>query len=722
MVRKIIFFSMFLCLIQVFSQHLNPITKKISESHKAGASFRSYSLFESNPRSLQLPIYQKAATDISVMNIDYAVLQEILKDKPESLVISFPFNGNKNITIELLKNNIFTDHFRVQTNEGKIISYNPGVYYQGIVKGDFNSIVAFSFFENDVVGIASTPELGNIVVGKVKNSDDFVSYSESKLTGKNPFICGVDEFKTQDKLNGSPDLKSVNKNVAMSQNCVRVYYEICFAAYQNNNSDITTVTNWLTAIHNNIATLYYNDDIKTALSEIFVWVTQDPYTGTPNDNLNNFRNTRLTFNGDLAHLINSPSTTSVAYLNSLCTEYRYAYSGVSQTYSNVPVYSWTVGAMAHEMGHGLGSPHTHACAWNGNNTAIDGCGAQAGYNEGCSGVIPSSGTIMSYCHLIQGVGINFSYGFGPQPAQLIRNTIDTKACLGTDCTTSCGMPITDISFVNITQNSAGVVINDIISSSWKYKLTTIDGTLVSVGNTNSPNFNMTNLQPGTYYRLYLGTSCSLADAYLMSRIFLTDADWCNSAPLKDSGGDFGNYGNNEILIKTFYPTSGSSLTLMFTDFALEKDYDYMYIYNGPSTSSPLFSNGNEVTGNAIPGPYTSTHSTGAITIKFVSDTDVTDAGWKANFSCSFLAIEEGDVKDRKVNIYPNPAKNTITVSSVESVKSYTIYDESGRLIKDNVPPHKGNKFDVDISSFPAGNYIMTVRMKNQTINKKLIIQ
>src|SRR5690606_38736570 len=45
------------------------------------------------------------------------------------------------------------------------------------------------------------------------------------------------------------------------------------------------------------------------------------------------------------------------------------------------------------------------------------------------GPIPSSGTIMSYCHLIGGVGINFNNGFGPQPGNLIRARVDQASCL-----------------------------------------------------------------------------------------------------------------------------------------------------------------------------------------------------------------------------------------------------------------------------------------------------
>src|SRR5678815_583155 len=80
----------------------------------------------------------------------------------------------------------------------------------------------------------------------------------------------------------------------------------------------------------------------------------------------------------------------------------------------------------------MGSRHTHACVWNGNNTAIDGCGPSAGYPyEGnCNNApIPGNGgTIMSYCHLVP-AGINFSNGFGPQPTNVILNNYNSATCL-----------------------------------------------------------------------------------------------------------------------------------------------------------------------------------------------------------------------------------------------------------------------------------------------------
>jgi hypothetical protein len=84
------------------------------------------------------------------------------------------------------------------------------------------------------------------------------------------------------------------------------------------------------------------------------------------------------------------------------------------------------------MGHLMGSPHTHACFWNGNNTAIDGC---AGYTEDhgygtcpVPGNPPNGGTIMSYCDGVPGVGVNFNNGFGPQPGELIRSRVAGAGC------------------------------------------------------------------------------------------------------------------------------------------------------------------------------------------------------------------------------------------------------------------------------------------------------
>lgn len=698
-----------------FGQNLKPVAQKVQSYQQAGKNFVKYDLFEQDFSQEKKLHYGKAAKDISVMHLKKSEIQKIVNARPEALEISFPFEG-KTLTVELVKANIFAENFAVNTDKG-YVNYTPGVYYQGIVKGDNTSLVAFSFFENDIVGISSITNVGNVVLGKAKNSEDFVSYSDAKLIGENPFVCGFDEIAENQKQKVSFDPSSENTTNRTS-NCVRVYYEVCYRPYQNNGNNVTTTTNWLTAVHNNIGTLYTNDNIRTAISEIYIWTAADPYTGTYSQNLAAFRTNRPTFNGDLAHLVNSPSTTSVAYLNSLCGSYRYAYSGISQSYQNVPTYSWTIMAMTHEMGHALGSPHTHACAWNGDDTAIDGCGPSAGYGEGCDAPLPTSGgTIMSYCHLVSGVGINFNNGFGPQPGALIRSTVDSKGCLGTNCTESCLVTVTGLAASNITNNSVTLTITDATSTSWKYKVMKYDGTTFTSGNTTTKIFTINGLSEGTYYKLMVGTDCSGPDAFQRETQILTDANWCSGVAFTDTGGTTGNYEDGQLIIKTFYPSDPSQkLKLTFTEFDLEDGYDFMIIYDGINTAAPRLAT--NLTGTTVPGPYQATNAAGAITVRFTSDAGATGAGWNATFDCMTLATKESDIKNNVI-ISPNPTKGIINISSSDKIISYEINDISGRTVSKSIDVN-ASKTTVDLSKNTAGTYVVTVKTDKETVTKKVI--
>ncbi|MBL3549017.1 T9SS type A sorting domain-containing protein [Chryseobacterium sp. KMC2] len=722
MIKKILMFTVLFWNFFSFAQEIKPVARKIHEYEKLNYRAPRYGLFDVKNLD-NLVDLKKIAPDATVFNLNVPKLMRLLAESPEFLEVSFPFDGDKEITVQLYKKQIFTADFKVKTKKDELVPYHPGIYYRGIVKGDDQSIVSFSFFDNDVVGIVSTPALGNIVLGKMKNSSDFVSYSESKLTVQNSFICGADELKENKIQKTAPDPGQLTRRT-MTDNCVRIFYEVGYKPYQGNGSNITATINWMTAIHNSLETIYFNDDIKVSLSEMYVWTTPDPYTGNYDPDLGVFRNGRPYFNGDIAQLVTSPTATGYAYINSLCSDLKYCYAPVQINYQQFPMYSWTVNVTTHEMGHGLGSQHTHACVWNGNNTAIDGCGTQSG-NQGnaCAGPIPGSGggTIMSYCHLVAGVGINFANGFGPQPAEFIRNTINSKACLGTNCTSSCEVTVLDVSITDITQNSASAFIIDGFSSTWKYRLSKMDGTIVQSGTVNSNSFNINNLDPNTYYNLSVGSECSGSSAYQKYRTFLTDGDWCAGARFTDSGGASGRYSNNEKLTKTFYPLSNSKLTLVFSEFNLENFKDYMYVYNGPSAGSPLFPNGNNLTGTLPPGPFVSTDPTGAITVEFFSNESGTGNGWNAGFLCKFLGVEDIAVKDNTISIYPNPAKTMIIISSKENLKSYKIFDEAGRLVS-SASSLKGNKAEVHLSSIQTGNYVISIETEKQTVNKKLIKQ
>lgn len=696
--------------------NVKPIPEKVKKAKEANRNFVKYSPFTVDNTASKIAKYEKAADDITVMQLKSDEIAKIITEQPVAMEMSFPFEG-KELTVELVKHEIFTNSFRVNTDKG-YTNYTPGVYYQGIIKGDEKSVVAFSFFNGDIVGVASAFNVGNIVVGKTKDSKDFVAYNDAKLKESNPFSCGADMLPENKKPAGNFDPKAKDNVTGKTTNCVRIYYEVGFGPYNLNGSNVTQTVNWATAMHNNVQTLYANDNITVALSEVFVWTTTDPYTGTPSQILNKFRTGRPTFNGDVASLLRNPATTSIAFVNALCTNYNYNYNGVNLSFQNVPTYSWNIEAMTHEIGHNLASPHTHACFWNGDNTAIDGCGPASGNNEGCDAPLPTNGgTIMSYCHLVAGVGINFAHGFGEQPATLIRNTIESKGCLGMDCVNSCEMTITGASLSDVTDNSATVTISDNQSTSWKYRVSKYDGTVVTQGTSNDKVITITGLEPANYYKVEVGTSCSGPEAFQRTVQILTDADWCSGVVFTDTGGENGDYGNGEIITKTFYPANpNQKLKMTFTEFDTESNYDFFTVYDGTHTGAPRLVTNHS--GNTIPGPFEATNAAGALTVRFISDQAEVGAGWKATFECVTLGISENALKN-EVSLSPNPTKGNFVITSKEKIISYEVYDATGKIVK-QASKLNASVEGVNLAGYPAGTYVVKIKTATETVSRKVI--
>ena len=99
----------------------------------------------------------------------------------------------------------------------------------------------------------------------------------------------------------------------------------------------------------------------------------------------------------------------------------------------------------------------------------------------------------------------------------------------------------------------------------------------------------------------------------------------------DPSGPDSNYGNNLNYTMTFYPeTENASISVAFTQFNTEANYDYLYIYNGISTSANLIG---QYSGTTSPGTVTATNADGALTFVFTSDGSQTASGWVATVSC-----------------------------------------------------------------------------------------
>lgn len=97
----------------------------------------------------------------------------------------------------------------------------------------------------------------------------------------------------------------------------------------------------------------------------------------------------------------------------------------------------------------------------------------------------------------------------------------------------------------------------------------------------------------------------------------------------DSGGSGGNYLASESYTKTFTASAGSCVSYTFSAFSTESGYDYLYVYDGPTTASPLIGT---YSGSTLPPNYTA--SGNSLTFRFTSDGSSQYAGWTATVSCA----------------------------------------------------------------------------------------
>lgn len=114
----------------------------------------------------------------------------------------------------------------------------------------------------------------------------------------------------------------------------------------------------------------------------------------------------------------------------------------------------------------------------------------------------------------------------------------------------------------------------------------------------------------------------------------------------DPAGATVNYANNSDYTITICPTNpGEVVTVTFTAFSTEVNYDALYVFNGTSIAAPQIASSNGASnvpgsiaggywGTTLPGPFTSTSADGCLTFRFRSDGSVSNPGWIANVTCA----------------------------------------------------------------------------------------
>jgi hypothetical protein len=206
--------------------------------------------------------------------------------------------------------------------------------------------------------------------------------------------------------------------------------------FGGNQTSATTYVGTLYAAMNDI----YTRDVNAAfeISYLRLWSTEDPWTSTTTSS--QLGQYRTYWNGnmasvtrDLGHYLSGRGLGGgVAYLSAACGSNAYGLSANLGGFFPYPLVNnsgqnWDIMVVAHEVGHNLGSRHTHDP--NGYNPPVDGCG-NAYLNppgvQDCTAADLNIGTIMSYCHICPGGMSNMRMEFGPRVSQVIRTYIDNR--------------------------------------------------------------------------------------------------------------------------------------------------------------------------------------------------------------------------------------------------------------------------------------------------------
>ena len=231
-------------------------------------------------------------------------------------------------------------------------------------------------------------------------------------------------------------------------------------------------------------------------------------------------------------------------------------------------------------------------------------------------------------------------------------------------------------------------------------------------------------QPNTtyYWRIFDGSTQTLGPSFTTPNCQYSDFN-C-SGTFDDTGGPTNPYSGNENYTYMIGPTNALTVTISFTSFNLETNFDSLFIYDGASAASPLIGS---YTGTNSPGIITSTDT--AITLRFISDPFVNNSGFTSTWNCTQLStgvLEQ--TNSFALNVFPNPFSDNLQVNYTITEKtevSLTLVDVLGREIlllveKNQLAGQHQLELDVSKLQLSKGLYFLRLSANEKRAIVKII--
>ncbi len=317
---------------------------------------------------------------------------------------------------------------------------------QIIVVSDLGSVRVYpgqrQFFlaanRTTAVGLAVNAETGAVTGYAIKSGgevditgslDGAVNFVPVGSPDDGSISCGTDlDDQAPDAVAFLKDNIPPSQGVASGGSTITWQTEIAvdtdteWMAGKSNNP--TTATTWIEDLFLSMNVMYERDvSTRLLIGDVFLRIGSDPYALDGSDRsaaLSEFgeywRVNQGSIVRDFAAMlsgrsINANSFSGIAWINQYCRNGSRQGNQTAGSYSyNAVGSSWSASAISkyigHELGHNMGSPHTH-CLSNNSGGFVDECYNSEG--NGCfSGAtacpVSGKGSTMSYCHVLGGCG------------------------------------------------------------------------------------------------------------------------------------------------------------------------------------------------------------------------------------------------------------------------------------------------------------------------------
>ena len=350
-------------------------------------------------------------------------------------------------------------------------------YFRGRVAGEPESLVFLSRAGDNVQGLIYAADRRFAVGSRrpVRGSmETELVIEESSVLDDFPtdgtFLCELDQTEIASASNGSFRPHAVTNALGQpvanaaptgtQRSLLHLAIETDYELFTRSDSVAANVTTFIGNLIGAASTIYERDLLtELRLSYLSVYTTSsDPFNVVPGTNGSsldamNELGTRWqtapptnAVRSAVSMVSGKSQMSGIAWINTLCnSSYYYSYNGGIDPPSSLavpdpdaPGYAvpssnyWPLMQFTHELGHNVGSKHTHCVSltsaqksqYNVTRDWVDTCYTASGCHSGATSVPAEKGTIMSYCHLSGGgSSTRFTFGLPNEASEVIRTNM-----------------------------------------------------------------------------------------------------------------------------------------------------------------------------------------------------------------------------------------------------------------------------------------------------------